>query len=593
MRIYLDNQSVYGAAVSSLDTYISASAGTHNATVQAWDVAGNVYRSSRSFTVGSGGSTSISVSPTSAALQVNGKQQFSSSTSATWKVNGTTGGNSTVGTISTSGMYTAPASVPSGGSVSVTAQSIADPTKSASSSVLIMAASSSVKVSVSPGTATVQGGKSQQFTASVSGTSNTSVKWSVNGVASGNSTYGSISSTGMYTAPACPTISNATVTARSAYDGTASSNAAVTVSGSASAGTGGNYYVATNGSDSNDGSACRPWRTIQHAANVVNPGSTVNVADGTYPETVAITRGGTASAPIVFKAESKYGAKIAPSSTSGNSNYTLYFSHANYVTLQGFEITGTSTTAAGVKFDSGNYNSVLDNNIHDIGVSTSTCTSGGAVLIADSYNTVRGNQIWNVGPPRSAGFRCNQQHGIYVTAGSYGVIQNNLIYNTWQGYSLHLNGSLLSNWTITGNTIFNAGDNAHNSGGPFIFWCESGGTCDYNKFNDNIFANTQGGYCFWEENAGGTLGPNNQYNNNVNYNCGGQNILVTGKPSNTVTSNPMFMNYTGDRYGDYHLQPGSPAIDRGSTAGAPTKDYDGVARPQGAGIDIGAFEYKP
>ena len=53
------------------------------------------------------------------------------------------------------------------------------------------------------------------------------------------------------------------------------------------------------------------------------------------------------------------------------------------------------------------------------------------------------------------------------------------------------------------------------------------------------------------------------------------------------------MNYTGDRYGDYHLQPGSPAIDRGSTAGAPTKDYDGVARPQGAGIDIGAFEYKP
>ena len=36
---------------------------------------------------------------------------------------------------------------------------------------------------------------------------------------------------------------------------------------------------------------------------------------------------------------------------------------------------------------------------------------------------------------------------------------------------------------------------------------------------------------------------------------------------------------------------GSPAIDNGSSIGAPTVDFDGHSRPQGAGYDIGAFVY--
>jgi hypothetical protein len=42
---------------------------------------------------------------------------------------------------------------------------------------------------------------------------------------------------------------------------------------------------------------------------------------------------------------------------------------------------------------------------------------------------------------------------------------------------------------------------------------------------------------------------------------------------------------------DFHLQAGSPAIDKAYAAIAPAIDYDGILRPQGAGYDIGAYEH--
>lgn len=43
--------------------------------------------------------------------------------------------------------------------------------------------------------------------------------------------------------------------------------------------------------------------------------------------------------------------------------------------------------------------------------------------------------------------------------------------------------------------------------------------------------------------------------------------------------------------GDYHLQPGSPAIDAGTSEGAPASDIEGNPRPCWERIDIGAYEY--
>jgi Putative Ig domain len=78
-----------------------------------------------------------------------------------------------------------------------------------------------VKVNISPATATLLSKQTQQFTATVSGTSNTAVTWSA--------TSGSVDSNGLYTAPKVKAQTSVTVTATSAADSTKSASAALTV----------------------------------------------------------------------------------------------------------------------------------------------------------------------------------------------------------------------------------------------------------------------------------------------------------------------------------------------------------------------------
>ena len=62
------------------------------------------------------------------------------------------------------------------------------------------------------------------------------------------------------------------------------------------------YYVATDGSDSNDGSLEHPFRTIQKAADAVKYGGTVEIREGVYREKVLIGNSGLSNAPITFQA---------------------------------------------------------------------------------------------------------------------------------------------------------------------------------------------------------------------------------------------------------------------------------------------------
>jgi hypothetical protein len=175
---------------------------------------------------------SISISPTSASLQLGNSQQFAATvsgtsyTSVSWLVNGTSGGNATVGTISSSGLYTAPGTIPTT-SVVVTAQSIAQPSASASASVQLT--QPTVSVSITPTNVSVAEGTSQQFAAQVYNTSNTAVNWFVSGIAGGNSTVGTVTASGVYTAPASIPSVQVIVTAQSAASPSSSANADVTV----------------------------------------------------------------------------------------------------------------------------------------------------------------------------------------------------------------------------------------------------------------------------------------------------------------------------------------------------------------------------
>jgi hypothetical protein len=181
----------------------------------------------------------VSIQPTSISLFLGQTQQFQASvtgnanSSVIWLVNGAQGGSTNAGTISASGLYAAPAILLNPASLTVTAASQADARATASA---IVSLEDNIVVGVSPASATVSTGGTRPFTASVTGTGNPAagVTWSVNGIAGGNSTLGTITTSGadtaLYTAPATPpSPATVNVTATSVADNSKAASASVTI----------------------------------------------------------------------------------------------------------------------------------------------------------------------------------------------------------------------------------------------------------------------------------------------------------------------------------------------------------------------------
>ena len=73
----------------------------------------------------------------------------------------------------------------------------------------------------------------------------------------------------------------------------------------------------------------------------------------------------------------------------------------------------------------------------------------------------------------------------------------------------------------------------------------------------------------------GTMGSGNSYVDNSVYSNSSSNLIIsTATPTGTVTSNPNFVNYQANGSGDYHLSPGSPAIDAGTSTDPPTTGHE-------------------
>ncbi|HYE75216.1 MAG TPA: Ig-like domain-containing protein, partial [Blastocatellia bacterium] len=172
----------------------------------------------------------VTISPNSVTVATGATQQFTATVTGTantkvyWYVNG----GSANGTISSSGLYKAPASAPAS-PVTIRAVCEVNSERSASATVTVTGAPQTVAVNISPSSASVQTSATQQFNATVTGSANTAVTWQVNNVTGGNATVGTISNTGLYTAPATVPAGSVTVRAVSQADTTKSAVASVTV----------------------------------------------------------------------------------------------------------------------------------------------------------------------------------------------------------------------------------------------------------------------------------------------------------------------------------------------------------------------------
>jgi parallel beta-helix repeat protein len=135
-----------------------------------------------------------------------------------------------------------------------------------------------ITVSISPERAVLNLNTTQLFAALVLGTPNTDVSWQVENIAGGNTEFGTISASGLYTAPAAePDIDSVKVSAISVEDPSKSGIAFVTLEDPTK------VYVSTSGSDTEGiGSRINPYRTITFAVSQADINQTIIVGAGEY-----------------------------------------------------------------------------------------------------------------------------------------------------------------------------------------------------------------------------------------------------------------------------------------------------------------------
>ena len=350
------------------------------------------------------------------------------------------------------------------------------------------------------------------------------------------------------------------------------------------------FYVAPNGSDSNNGSSATPWLTPQHSSDVAQPGDTVIFEDGTYDLGSGDGRGdwrilseGTSGNPVTYMAQHKWKAKLIGHGT-GDGTSAIGMS-GGYTVLQGFDITGSNANGVNITTDgtSASYNQIVGNYIHDMvtpcdGNSGAGITSGsgGNNYAGVGHESVIGNLIVNLvaegGCPGG-----HQASGIAMML-PYGIVANNIVINC---------GDAIEAWHAATNTIF-FGNDVLNSGRGLSMGAGDapGGVSNDNSLvQNNIIVNGSGPAII---ETGGT-GSHNVYKDNLAFGGNTSIQLSNGlKATGTINADPKFINNTGTAAGDYRLQSTSPAGGTGLALSGISTDFLGLARPQSGATDIGA-----
>jgi hypothetical protein len=159
--------------------------------------------------------------------------------------------------------------------------------------------------------------------------------------------------------------------------------------------------AAAGAADTNSGTEEGPFKTVQRAADVVQPGDTVYVMEGRYEERVKVKTSGAEGRPITFQAMPRRSALV--------NGFEL---PASYIRVVGFEITAAKPAVA-VQLG-GSYCEILDNGIHDMGQGVGANGEYSAV----THNRIAYNKVYH----SDLGF---------VLSGNDWMVENNEVSRLW------------------------------------------------------------------------------------------------------------------------------------------------------------------
>ena len=331
--------------------------------------------------------------------------------------------------------------------------------------------------------------------------------------------------------------------------------------------TGRALYVSVDGDDAGPGTREAPLRTINRAAALVEPGTTVRVGPGRYEGNVTTSVSGTADERIRFVSEPGGAAEVVGSGGDG----PAWRNRGDHVDIVGFTITGDNLDGLTT---GGSFGRLLGNRVS--GFARGNCISTVNADYSLHDIDVKGNVVHGCGDTGT-------DHGIYVSH-TAGTVANNISYGN-AGFGIHCWHNC-NRLVITNNLVFGNAE-----GGILIGQGDSPnyGAVAADGFlvaNNIVVDNGEAGIT-----ESGATGRNNLYVNNNVWGNGDIGLdLRSGQEIGTITLDPYFIDFRLDGTGDYRLQPFSPNIDAGTPEGAPRADIDGVPRPQGGGIDVGVYE---